>query len=210
MSFVNNFKPVNIILIGLVICAVFAGESVIADNMAMEDSKTEVAESAVIEKSDSDVTDNAESPVIEEAEKNPCISTKPELGDSAFWAITAIEQFADKQYENAVNTVNTCFSQWGPDAGQQQKMYHDEGKKCPPTGKVGAKSKGKIEKNYLMNDVSTALWAKARSLHMLGKTEQAKQAYSQCMYMTCGRTWDPNGWYWSPAKDCAKQVQSIM
>ena len=44
-----------------------------------------------------------------------------------------------------------------------------------------------------MNDVSTALWAKARSQHQLGDIEQAKVTYGRCVYMACGRAWDPKG-----------------
>ena len=81
---------------------------------------------------------------------------------------------------------------------------------CPRTGKVSDTTKKKIEQNYLMNDVSMALWAKASSLHKLGDIESAKETYSQCIYMTCGRAWDPKGWYWSPAQDCAKKVRKLL
>jgi len=152
----------------------------------------------------------AESIENNDASINPCISADSELGDSAFWAITSVELFAENKFAESVNTVNACFKQWGPEAGQKQKMMYDKGTSCPDTGRVGRKERLKIQKEYQMNDVSMALWAKARSLHELGEIEAAKNAYAQCMYMTCGRAWDPKGWYWSPAQDCAKQVQSIL
>lgn len=141
---------------------------------------------------------------------NPCLSTDSAMGDSAFWAVTAVDQFAAKNYTAAVTTVDACFSQWGPEAGHAQKKMHNEKTRCPRTGKVSGMNKKKIEKNYLINDVSMALWAKANSLHKLGETELAKKAYSQCVYMTCGRAWDPEGWYWSPAKDCAKNIRKLL
>ena len=61
-----------------------------------------------------------------------------------------------------------------------------------------------------MNDVSFALWVKARSLDELGKIEMAKIAYAQCLYMTCGRVWDVNGWFWSPAEDCIKYARKLL
>ena len=103
--------------------------------------------------------------------KNSCISTNPELGDSAYWAVTAIEQFAEKKFSNAIETVDTCFHQWGPEAGQKQKVMNRKNKVCPPIGKVSSRKKRKIDKNYLMNDVSMALWAKARSQHELGQLD---------------------------------------
>lgn len=152
----------------------------------------------------------AQSPANDTTPADPCLSTNSELGDSAFWAVTAIEQFADKQYAAAVDTVDACFMQWGPEAGHKQKKMHDDKTSCPRTGKVSDTTKKKIEQNYLMNDVSMALWAKASSLHKLGDIESAKETYSQCIYMTCGRAWDPKGWYWSPAQDCAKKVRKLL
>ena len=134
-----------------------------------------------------------------DAGANPCVSRSAELGDSAFWANTAVAQYADGDYEAAVTTVDACFGIWGAKAGQQQKKLHEEGTKCPRTGE-----------NYLMNDVSTALWAKARSQHQLGDIEQAKVTYGRCVYMACGRAWDPKGWFWSPAQDCATFARKLL
>ena len=147
---------------------------------------------------------------IPEAGANPCVSRSAELGDSAFWANTAVAQYAGGDYEAAVTTVDACFSIWGAKAGQQQKKLHEEGTKCPRTGRVSARAKAKIHENYLMNDVSTALWAKARSQHQLGDIEQAKVTYGRCVYMACGRAWDPKGWFWSPAQDCATFARKLL
>jgi hypothetical protein len=139
-----------------------------------------------------------------------CISTDPAVSDSAAWAISAVSLFEQQQYVEAVNTVNACFSYWGPDGGLEQKKMWDSGTNCPRTGGVNKKQKRKIDKNGLLNDVSLALWAKARSLHELDQIEAAKKAYAQCIYMACGRAWDPQGWYWSPAEDCAKQAGEFI
>ena len=147
---------------------------------------------------------------IPEAGANPCVSRSAELGDSASWANAAVAQYADGDYEAAVTTVDACFGIWGAKAGQQQKKLHEEGAKCPRTGRVSARAKAKIHENYLMNDVSTALWAKARSQHQLGDIEQAKVTYGRCVYMACGRAWDPKGWFWSPAQDCATFARKLL
>ena len=140
---------------------------------------------------------------------NPCYSTDPTLGDSAYWASTAVSLFAQENYEAAVATVDACFKYWGPKAGQAQKKLRDSDVPLPPTGRVSAEIKAKIEKDYLINDVAMALWAKSRSLHKLKKNEQAKQSYAQCLYMEHGRAWDPNGWFWSPAEDCAVYARKL-
>ena len=77
---------------------------------------------------------------------NACLSTDPEIGDSAVCASKAVEQFADAKFTDAGSTVYACFAQWGPDAGQQQKKLHKKRNSCPPTGKVKARIKRKIEK----------------------------------------------------------------
>ena len=139
-----------------------------------------------------------------------CYSTDPELGDSAFWAITAIELYDKKKYQDAVNVVDACFQLWAPEAGNLQKKKYENNVKQPSLGKVDWREKKKIQENYLLNDVSMALWAKAVSLEMLEKNEILKKAYSQCIYMSHGRAWDPNGWFWSPSNDCAKRAKKLL
>ena len=146
----------------------------------------------------------------EQAPPDACISTDHEVSDSSAWALAAVDLFTNQQYAEAVETVNACFKMWGPEAGQQQKKLWDTGKKCPKSGEVSQRVKRKIDENGLINDVSLALWAKSRSLHELGETEAAKKSYGQCIYMACGRAWDPQGWYWNPAEDCAEQAQELL
>ena len=141
---------------------------------------------------------------------NPCVSNDPEMGDSAAWAVGAMKLYEEKKFIDAINRVNSCFNIWGPEAGQKQKIIHDKGKSCPKIGKVSSREKRKIDKNYLMNDVSVALWVKARSLHELNEIELAKKSYGRCVYMTCGRSWDRNGWFWSPANDCASYARELV
>ena len=141
---------------------------------------------------------------------NYCISADPALGDTAYWAISAVELFSKSQFEDAIAVVDACFDKWGPEGGHLQKALHEDRTKCPDTGEVSKKDKKKIDANGLINDVSLALWAKARSLHELDQIDAAKQTYARCIYMTCGRAWDPNGWYWSPAEDCAEHAEKLL
>ena len=155
-------------------------------------------------------TENMPLAIDSAIQSDPCISTDEQLGDSASWSINAMKLFAHRKYEQAINLVDDCFSRWAPEAGHAQKAMYESDAQCPPIGKVDKRAKTKIEKNYLINDVSLALWAKSRSLHKLGLLDKAKSSYSQCIYMSCGRVWDPKGWYWSPAKDCATEVQKML
>lgn len=156
-----------------------------------------------------DVAKTQES-VDDVASTNYCVSADPTLGDTTYWAVTAIELFSKEQYTDAIAVVDACFAEWGPAAGHQQKALYDEGAKCPRTGAVSMREKRKIQANGLLNDVSMALWTKARSLHELGQIDAAKQAYAKCIYMACGRAWDPKGWYWSPAEDCTRFGKKLL
>ena len=139
-----------------------------------------------------------------------CFSTDPELNDSAFWASKAIDLFAKKEYEESIITVDACFVIFSPEAVIMQNRFNSENKRLPPSGRVSRKEKEKIHSNWAVNDVSIAIWAKARSLDELGKKELAMKAYSQCIFLTHGRAWDPNGWFWIPASDCIKRGKKLL
>jgi hypothetical protein len=139
-----------------------------------------------------------------------CFSTDPKLSDSAFWASKAIDLFAKKQYEESIITVDACFDIFTPEAVIMQNEFTAQNKRFPPSGRVSKKEKDRIHENWAVNDVSVALWAKARSLDEIGKKDLAKKAYAQCIFLTYGRAWDPNGWFWSPAGDCVKRGRKLL
>ena len=139
-----------------------------------------------------------------------CYSTDPELGDSAHWATASIDLFSKNKYEQAIYTVDACFKLFSYDAVVMQKKFNAANTRLPPDGRVSRKEKKKIQANWAVNDVSLALWTKARSLEEIGEIELSKIAYSQCIFLTHGRAWDPQGWFWSPANDCIQRGQKLI
>ncbi len=139
-----------------------------------------------------------------------CHSTNSELADSANWAATSIDLFARRKYEQAVKTVDACFELFSYAAVVMQEDFNAKKVKSPPSGKVSRKQKKKIHANWAVNDVSVALWTKARSLEKMGDIELAKSAYSQCIFLTHGRAWDPKGWFWAPASDCIRKGLKLI
>ena len=139
-----------------------------------------------------------------------CYSTDPELGDSAHWAATSIDLFDKNKYKEAVSVVDACFSKFSYDAVVMQKKFNAQNAKFPPSGRVSRKEREKIHENWAVNDVSVALWSKARSLEEMGDIELAKITYSQCIFLTHGRAWDPKGWFWVPASDCADRGRKLI
>ncbi len=145
-----------------------------------------------------------------EGGSNPCISTDANLGDSAYWSNASLELYSQKNYKEAIETVDACFNQWVSGAIKLQRTFNNEKAEAPPLGKFTVNEKKRIHDNYLLNDVSLALWVKARSLEETNEIELAKKMYANCIFLTHGRAWDPKGWFWSPAADCAKRGRKLL
>jgi hypothetical protein len=141
---------------------------------------------------------------------NPCISNDSNLGDSAYWANASLELYTQKKYKEAISTVDACFNQWASGAVKLQKTLNSQNAKVPPSGAVTVNERDKINANYLINDVSIALWVKARSLEEINEIELAKKMYSYCIFLSHGRTWDPKGWFWIPSDDCIKRGRKLI
>ena len=139
-----------------------------------------------------------------------CYSKDPELGDSAAWAAQAIEFFSQNKFTESIEVVDSCFNIFASDAVIMQKELNAKKVKYPPSGRVSRREKEKIHDNWAVNDVSVALWSKARSLEEMGNIDLAKIAYSQCIFLTHGRAWDPKGWFWVPASDCVERGQKLV
>jgi hypothetical protein len=141
---------------------------------------------------------------------NPCLSVDPELGDSAYWANASLEFYAQENYNEAIQTVDACFNQWASGAVTRQQKFMQQDKKPLPLGEFTPSEKEEIYENYLLNDVVLALWVKARSLEEIGEIKSAKKVYSNCIYLSYGRAWDPKGWFWSPSDDCIKRGRKLL
>ena len=139
-----------------------------------------------------------------------CYSKDPELSDSSYWASSAIELFANQKYQESIDVVDACFDTFSSEAVIMQNNFNKNNIKQPPEGRVSKKIKDEIHENWAVNDVSIALWSKARSLEEIGLIDQAKNSYAKCIFLMHGRAWDPKGWFWSPALDCAKRGKRLI
>ncbi|NCX42577.1 MAG: hypothetical protein EBX14_05185 [Proteobacteria bacterium] len=128
-----------------------------------------------------------------------CYSKDPELSDSSYWASSAIDLFANQKYRESIDVVDACFDTFSSEAVIMQNNFNKNNIKQPPEGRVSRKIREEIHKNWAVNDVSVALWSKARSLEEIGMIDQAKN-----------RAWDPKGWFWSPALDCVKRGKKLI
>jgi hypothetical protein len=104
-----------------------------------------------------------------------CYSKDPELSDSSYWASLAIELFANQRYQESIDVVDACFDTFSSEAVIMQNNFNKNNIKQPPEGRVSKKIKDEIHENWAVNDVSIALWSKARSLEEIGLIDQAKK-----------------------------------
>ena len=139
-----------------------------------------------------------------------CYSKDSELSDSSYWASSAIDLFANQKYRESIDVVDACFDTFSSEAVIMQNNFNKNNIKQPPEGRVSRKIREEIHKNWAVNDVSVALWSKARSLEEIGMIDQAKNAYAKCIFLIHGRAWDPKGWFWSPALDCVKRGKKLI
>ena len=139
-----------------------------------------------------------------------CYSKDPELSDSSYWASSAIDLFANQKYRESIDVVDACFDTFSSEAVIMQNNFNKNNIKQPPEGRVSRKIREEIHKNWAVNDVSVALWSKARSLEEIGMIDQAKNTYAKCIFLIHGRAWDPKGWVWSPALDCVKRGKKLI
>ncbi len=61
--------------------------------------------------------------------------------------------------------------------------------------------------NWALNDVGTSYFIKGEALLNMGREEEAIEAYKVVMnQLYFANTYDPQGWFWSPAEAAGKKV----
>lgn len=120
----------------------------------------------------------------------------------------AWEAFNSEQYRAAIDAANSCLEQFHRGAVLAEESLKKSGT-AMPTGAVDERTQALILQNGLLNDVSTCLWIKGRSAERIGDNASAIEAYRTVKALTFGRTWDPNGWFWSPSASAIQRLQSL-
>jgi hypothetical protein len=120
------------------------------------------------------------------------------------------------QYQEAIQSADRCIRKFKSQADEDQQALSKAGAPKPPTGAVTREKKAEIFKHGLLNDVATCFYIKARALENLYRADkdknasfkqQAQEAYRTTQNYTYARTWDPKGWFWSPAEDATDRLQ---
>ena len=116
--------------------------------------------------------------------------TSADLTNAAWAAL------GNKEYQRAVDLARQCIGLFESQAIQQQNAL----KEAPPKGVVSEEQKQIIFKNWALNDVGTCYYILGLALEALGRKSEALEAYKATLRFPYARTWDPKGWFWSPAE----------
>lgn len=140
---------------------------------------------------------------------DPCAPPPDGRSANEAWTTRSWTYFNRGDYQSAIANVDACLANWEDQASKLQAGMDAKKKECPPVGAVDEATRKAIHNNGLLNDVATNLWIKARSYHSQGNIGAARNAYEACARLRCARTWDPKGWFWDPAGDCASRVKRM-
>jgi hypothetical protein len=121
----------------------------------------------------------------------------------------AWDAFNGHQYEDAMAKADRCASRFKSDAEQTQSDLERKKAKQPPKGKATEEQKKAIYDQGPINSVATCYWIKGRSAQLLHRNDEAREAYNAAAKLSYGRTWDPRGWFWSPAEDSKDRLLDL-
>jgi uncharacterized protein YjbI with pentapeptide repeats/cellulose biosynthesis protein BcsQ len=125
-------------------------------------------------------------------------------GTSDAWSLFNKGQF-DAAYKAGVD----CALKSVRDANQKESALVEKKAPLPPTGAVSDEQKQAILAYGALNDVATCFWIAGRSAEQLKNTEAAKGLYKSATKYKYARTWDPDGWFWSPAQDASDRLVKL-
>jgi tetratricopeptide (TPR) repeat protein len=124
---------------------------------------------------------------------------------------TAAWKALDKgDFREAKAKAQACIREFGPAADREQAERQRQGVPAPPTGKVSEAEANVIFAAGLLNDVATCYFILGKAAEGLGNKREAIEAYKRATTFTYARTWDPKGWFWSPAEGARDRLTSLM
>ena len=112
-------------------------------------------------------------------------------------------------FAKAITAADRCIDRFKIQADGDQLQLKKTHVPLPPTGKVTDEQKKVIYAQGVLNDVATCFWIKGMSAQKLHRNDEAKEAFKAASTYTYARTWDPKGWFWSPAEDATDRLQDL-
>ena len=113
-------------------------------------------------------------------------------------------------YETAIKKADDLILEFEPGAQAKQEELLKSKVEVPPEGKLSEEQLDTVRNFGPLHEVSAAWWVKGRSLQVLGKNQEAKQAYENAAQYPHALVYDPS-WdgFWSPAKDAKARADRM-
>ena len=107
-------------------------------------------------------------------------------------------------YDTAVIYTDKCIELYEEEALKMQADIHLKRETEDVKRKM---TNQEVFDNWALNDVGTSHFIKGEALVNMGKEEEAVEAYKVVMnQLYYAKTYDPQGWFWSPAEAAKKKV----
>lgn len=111
--------------------------------------------------------------------------------------------------QEAKMKAQACIKEFGPAADREQAELKLQNAPSPPKGKVTDAEAKSIFNRGLLNDVATSYFILGKAAEALSQKAEAIKAYEKATTYTYARTWDPKGWFWSPAEGASDRLTAI-
>jgi hypothetical protein len=122
----------------------------------------------------------------------------------------AWEAYNKDEYEAAILKARECIDEFEGGANRQQVELETAKAPHPPKDRFTETEKKEVLARGLLNDVATSYFIVGRSAERLGRSEDAKEAYRHATRYSYARTWDPKGWFWSPAEAAEDRLARLQ
>lgn len=109
-------------------------------------------------------------------------------------------------FRKAIAKAKQCIDRFEGAALIEQELLREQRAPQPAEGLANEEQKKVVTSRGLLNDVATAYFIAGSSAEALGRLEDARQHYQRAAKFTYARTWDPKGWFWSPATAAEKRL----
>ncbi len=107
-------------------------------------------------------------------------------------------------YAIAIKYTEKCVELYAEKAKEMQAVM----KAQPPSR--SKKTADAVHAFWALNDVGTSYFIRGEALVKLDKKAEAVAAYRVVMdQFNYAQTWDPKGWFWSPAEAASKKVTML-
>ncbi|HEY5174396.1 MAG TPA: hypothetical protein VII95_02395 [Terriglobales bacterium] len=117
--------------------------------------------------------------------------------------------FLKSDFATAISNADRCIQKFKAEADREEEALQKKHVPPPPTGKVTDDQKNEIYAQGVLNDVAACYWIKGMSAQKLRRNDEARDAFKAASAYTHGRTWDPKGWFWSPAQDASVRLREL-